>query len=247
VHVIGWVDQTLNGWDVHTPSGGNSPPMIMPHELNGLPGIYFGWLPGDPTASNFGLAHYAGPFYEGDPPLIVPADTPYPFSESEAHILYVVCRPGGGSQPASLGVAGGMLVTERDTFTRMLWTLGPVDQWIARSGGPTILHVNPAVDYTSKPLLILYRWTGSDMFVSINGGPDLATRAQDESPSSSFPPVPDDAANHRIEIGGASMSEAGFQGTIEAVLLAIEKTPSQRTVDYLTSKWGPFPPVAAGP
>jgi hypothetical protein len=79
------------------------------------------------------------------------------------------------------------------------------------------------------------------MFVTVNDVPQQTRNLDSGAPSAAFAPVPDDPGNHVLEIGGSSSAESGFQGAIAAVLLAPDLTPNPQTVDYLKSKWGPFP------
>jgi hypothetical protein len=234
--VSDWADQSPDGWDVHTPSGGNVPPTFVPDEINGLPGIYFGEMI-QTSVSDWGLAHYGGSLR---------GQTPYPFSENEAHIVYVVCKPRHGTPPGgppTLG--GGMLVTDRGSFARELWVLSPVQQRVARSTGQghdQILSVAAPSDYSGAPLLILYQWTGQAMSVTVNDTLLATVNLGSGQPSTAFDPVLDTDAAQTLEIGGSSLDETGFQGTIEAVLLAPDADPNPQTIDYLKAKWGPFSP-----
>ena len=248
-HVTDWVDRANppdRSWDVHTPSNIGTPPTVLGGEINGLPGIYFG-NPRLGGASTWSLTHVGGP---GPNNTNVTLSTPYPFGQNQAHILYVVCKVHPGT-PNNPGVpsGGGILVTDRDTFSRQLWTLDPAGQTqqrLARTSGGSqhLLFVPQATDYTGISLLILYRWTGTEMYVTVNDGDPLVTSDLLHSELGTtrvFDPVPDGTGNHVLEIGGSSTDETGFQGTIEAVLLAPDTTPNPQTMDYLETKWGPFP------
>jgi hypothetical protein len=235
--VSGWLDHSGNGWDLG-PAPNGTPPTLVANEVNGLPGIFFGTLK-DTTVGVWSLVH-KGSSTKG---------ARYPFAENEAHVVYVVCRVTGKAPGGGLPSGGGMLVTDRDTFSRQFWRLSPNHQRIAQD--QVFLFDNPLVDFTSdydmgKPLLIVYQWTGTDMIVTVNGGNPLMTMDLITGlPSQSFPPVldEDNGANQVLEVGGSSSAEAGFGGTIEAVLLAPDEMPNRQTIDYLTAKWGPFETV----
>ena len=242
--VTRWLDHSGDGWDLEAPAGG-TPPTVALNEINGRPGIFFGTVTGS-TAGIWSLVH-KGSSTNG---------ARYPFAQNEPHILYVVCKPSGGRLPGgTLGSSGGMLVTDRDTFSRQLWRLSDIQQRIARSqpASPTpqvILSDDPTIDFTAnyagKPLLIVYQWTGSEMFVTVNeGNPLVTTDLITGLESRSFPPVLDDdlGRNQVLEVGGSSTDESGFAGTIEAILLAPDMMPNRQTLDYLRAKWGPFEKV----
>ena len=231
--VTDWVDQTGNGWDLHTPSGGNTPPTVVPNSLNGRQGLYFG---NALVGADWSLVHYGGPFYVG-PPAAFPPGTTYPFTVNEAHIVYAVVKPIVGAPPGG-GVAGGMISTDRKDFARQLWTLSGVQQRLARGPTPVILYENPSIDYTNVPLLIMYRWTGANMFITVNGVTAATTDLISGLPSSAFAPVPDDVNGHVLMVGGSSVDQSGFQGQIYAVMLAADTTPNAQTLAYLSAKWG---------
>jgi hypothetical protein len=235
--VSGWRDHSGNGWDLGLPPGG-TPPAVT-GGINGLPGFFFG-TPTGSTAGVWSLVHRG--------PSTSASMAPYPFGQDEAHVVYVVCRVESRAPGGTLASSGGMLVTDRDGFARQLWRLSDSQQRIAR--GQVVLYDDPSVDfvpnYTGKALLVVYQWTGTHMIVTVNGGQPLMTRDLNTTMlSQSFPPVPDDptGANEVLEVGGSPVDEAGFGGTIEAVLLEPVAMPNQDTIDYLVAKWGPFEPV----
>jgi hypothetical protein len=236
-NVTNMLDLTGNGWDLYEPSGGHTLPTWQPSTVNGLPGVYFGNAFGG--ASTEALVHYGGPHDTVN--AAYPPGTPYPFDQDEPHTLYVVCEPLAGAPPGG-GVAGGMLMTDRDEFIRELWTLAANQQRVARnsSGTPALLYIDPAVDYTNTPLLITFNWDGADMHISVNGGTNLATKdlLLGGAASIAFPHVADTTTNHVMELGGSPVDESGFQGTIQACMLGADATPNTRTVKYLHDKYG---------
>ncbi len=231
--VSDWVDRTGNGWDLHTPGGGNTPPTWLAAQLHTHPGLYFGNTSGG--ASDWSLVHYGGPFYVGASGAF-PA-TPYPFTASEPRIFYIVAKPQAGAPPGG-GVAGGMLVADRKDFSLQLWTLSGTQQRLARNAGLAILYVNPTVDYTDIPLLLIYKWDGTNLFVKINGTTQTTLDLISSTTSSVFPGVADADTNHFIMVGGSPVDQTGFKGLIFEILAAGESTENPITVTYLKNKYG---------
>lgn len=230
--VTGWLDRTGNGWDLHTPAGGNTAPTWMSGQLNGKPGLYFGNPVGG--ASDWSLAHYGGPFYTGAPGSFPAA---FPFGESEPRIFYIVALPQAGAPPGG-GTGGGMLMADRKDFSLELWTLSGTQQRLARNAGIALLQVNPSVDYTNVPLLLIYRWTGTNLFITINGVTLSTVDNFTTLPSTVFPPVLDSDARHTIMVGGTFVDQSGFQGLIFDVIAAADATINPITVNYLKNKYG---------